>query len=313
MTSVVGSGLIERVTIPATSGPGEGGRVDAPAADPAREPKAAAGRLEGTVTGSGSAGLLNPGSISVVQEEGEPADQRDRQSSQDSGSAEAPETGEAADAAGAETEEDEGLDGLSAEEEELVKELRQRDAEVRRHEAAHQAVGGQYAGAASFTYQTGPDNRRYAIGGEVPIDASPIPGDPEATIRKFEQVRRAALAPGEPSGADRNVASQANAGIQRARAEAAALAAEERQAALEGDEAAPASEVAGESEENQNTPAASIFGQSADFEPNDASPAADRGKNASAFAVAASAYGAGGAGTQQTSAVNSNRLFDIAI
>ena len=97
---------------------------------------------------------------------------------------------------GASAEDAKGVDGLTAEEQEVVEALRQRDAEVRRHEQAHKSVGGQYAGAISYTYQSGPDGRRYAVGGEVPIDASPISGDPEATILKLEQVRRAAkLAP----------------------------------------------------------------------------------------------------------------------
>ena len=99
---------------------------------------------------------------------------------------------------------------LSADEQDLIKRLRARDAEVRRHEQAHAAVGGQYAGSPSYTYQTGPDGRRYAIGGEVPIDVAPVRGDPEATIRKMEIVKAAALAPAEPSGADRRIAALAD-------------------------------------------------------------------------------------------------------
>ncbi|MEQ9335590.1 MAG: putative metalloprotease CJM1_0395 family protein, partial [Miltoncostaeaceae bacterium] len=38
--------------------------------------------------------------------------------------------------------------------------------ERRRPGAPHAAAGGQYAGAPSFTYQTGPDGKRYAVGGE---------------------------------------------------------------------------------------------------------------------------------------------------
>ena len=57
----------------------------------------------------------------------------------------------------------------------LVRELQQSDAEVRRHEAAHAAAGGEFAGAPTFTYQTGPDGKRYAVGGEVSIDTSPVP------------------------------------------------------------------------------------------------------------------------------------------
>tara|TARA_B100000745_G_scaffold167592_1_gene109634 strand:- start:1014 stop:2024 length:1011 start_codon:yes stop_codon:yes gene_type:complete len=92
---------------------------------------------------------------------------------------------------------------------EQVAELSSRDREVRAHELAHAAVGGQYAGSPSYEYQTGPDGQRYAVGGEVPIDASPVSGDPEATIRKMRIVQAAALAPAEPSEQDRRVAAMA--------------------------------------------------------------------------------------------------------
>lgn len=106
---------------------------------------------------------------------------------------------------------------LSPEAQAQLRELRQRDAEVRAHEKAHMAAGGQYvAGGPSYEYQQGPDGRQYAIGGHVSIDASSIPDDPEASAAKARQVRRAALAPGEPSGQDRAVA--AKAAIQEARA-----------------------------------------------------------------------------------------------
>ena len=128
--------------------------------------------------------------------------------------------------------------GLTEEEQEVVRDLKARDAEVRRHEQAHAAVGGQYAGQPTYTYQTGPDGQRYAIGGQVSIDSAPIEGDPEATIRKLEIVRRAALAPAEPSPQDRRIAAQASAGIVRAQGELATQRQEEREAQLaESDEA----------------------------------------------------------------------------
>ena len=124
---------------------------------------------------------------------------------------------------------------LSEGEQKQVAELKKRDREVRQHEQAHQAAGGQYASAPSYEYQKGPDGKRYAVGGEVQIDASPIPGDPEATIEKMRIVKAAALAPAEPSGQDRKVAASADAAAQQARAELAAQKREEQQAALEGD------------------------------------------------------------------------------
>lgn len=90
-----------------------------------------------------------------------------------------------------------------------LSELKARDREVRAHETAHQAVGGQYAGAISYVFQRGPDGAQYAVGGEVSIDVAPIEGDPQATIEKMRVVRAAAMAPAEPSAQDRSVAAQA--------------------------------------------------------------------------------------------------------
>lgn len=111
-----------------------------------------------------------------------------------------------------------GAAKLSAEEQNQVSDLKSRDREVRSHEMAHMMVGGNLVRkGASYQYQTGPDGQRYAVGGEVSIDSSAVDGDPAATIRKMEQVKRAALAPAEPSGQDRAVSSAA------AQTEAAAL------------------------------------------------------------------------------------------
>ncbi len=111
---------------------------------------------------------------------------------------------------------------LSTEERRQLQELRRRDREVRMHEQAHKTAGGQHTGAIHLEYESGPDGKRYAVSGHVPIDASPVAGDPEATLRKMETVRRAASAPANPSGADRQVATHAAQLAQRARAELAA-------------------------------------------------------------------------------------------
>ena len=97
---------------------------------------------------------------------------------------------------------------LTEQEQEEVDELRTRDREVRMHEQAHKAAAGSHGGPISFTYTTGPDGKRYAVEGEVPIDVSPVKGDPEATVRKMQQIRAAALAPSDPSAADRKVAAR---------------------------------------------------------------------------------------------------------
>lgn len=99
---------------------------------------------------------------------------------------------------------------LTEEEQKAVEDLKARDQEVRRHEQAHKSAGGSLVrGGASYSYQKGPDGNRYAIGGEVHIDATEVKGDPEATIKKMQQVRRAALAPSEPSTQDMKVAAEA--------------------------------------------------------------------------------------------------------
>ncbi len=112
----------------------------------------------------------------------------------------------------------------------IIRELSQRDSEVRAHEQAHSAVGGQYAGSAQYTYQRGPDGVNYAVGGEVPIDVGVINGDPRATLEKMQIVQRAALAPAEPSSQDRRVAALASQLVSQARAEIASESREARAA-----------------------------------------------------------------------------------
>lgn len=98
-----------------------------------------------------------------------------------------------------------GAPELSQEEQAEVAKLKQREQEVRRHEQAHLAAAGAYArGGANFTYTTGPDGRRYASGGEVSIDVG-AESSPEATLRKMAAVKRAAVAPAEPSPQDRAI------------------------------------------------------------------------------------------------------------
>lgn len=91
----------------------------------------------------------------------------------------------------------------------VISELAARDREVRAHEQAHASVGGAFAGSPTYTLEKGPDGASYAVGGEVSISTGGVSGDPEATIRKADTVRRAALAPADPSAQDRSVAAQA--------------------------------------------------------------------------------------------------------
>ena len=116
----------------------------------------------------------------------------------------------------------------------MVSELQARDREVRAHEAAHVAAGGSLViSGPSFTYQRGPDGRSYAIGGKVQLDVSPVPNDPEATLQKSEKVRRAALAPVEPSAQDMRVASSANQMAAKARID---IAIQRREETMEANE-----------------------------------------------------------------------------
>lgn len=98
---------------------------------------------------------------------------------------------------------------LTEEEQKVLEDMKARDREVRAHEQAHKTVGGPYAGAISYQTETGPDGREYATDGEVQIDVSAVPDNPDATIRKMDTVIQAALAVPEPSSQDKAVASQA--------------------------------------------------------------------------------------------------------
>ncbi|MGR3220899.1 MAG: putative metalloprotease CJM1_0395 family protein [Candidatus Anammoxibacter sp.] len=89
-------------------------------------------------------------------------------------------------------------------------ELESRDREVRVHEQAHKSAAGRFASGVSFTLERGPDGRFFAVGGHVNLDVS-AESTPEKTIQKMMIIRRAALAPANPSAQDRVVASQATA------------------------------------------------------------------------------------------------------
>lgn len=136
---------------------------------------------------------------------------------------------------------------LSAAEKKEVQQLQARDAEVRAHEQAHAAAGGSHAGSPNYEFQTGPDGKRYAVGGSVSIDTGEVAGDAEASIQKLEQVARAATAPAEPSGQDRKVAAQARMKIATLRAEMASGEGEQAPAAEVGDaESAESASASGE-------------------------------------------------------------------
>ena len=108
---------------------------------------------------------------------------------------------------------------LTLEQQEELLHLQQRDQEVRVHEQQHASVGGQHTGTPSYDYKTGPDGKQYVVEGSVSVNLSPVAGDPNATIDKMRQVKAAALAPAQPSTADKNAAAAADVHIAQATAE----------------------------------------------------------------------------------------------
>ena len=98
---------------------------------------------------------------------------------------------------------------LSDEDKRLIRELPKRDQEVRAHERAHKTAAGSLArGSATYTFQSGPDGRRYAIGGEVHIDVSPG-RTPEESLEKASRIRSAASAPSQTTAQENSVATDA--------------------------------------------------------------------------------------------------------
>jgi len=145
---------------------------------------------------------------------------------------------------------------LSDEELQEVTKLKQRDTEVKAHEAAHlAAAGGLARGGASYEYQTGPDGKSYAVGGEVSIDTSSTEGDPESTIAKAQQIRGAALAPATPSSQDYKVAAKAAQMEAKARQELSRQQSEQQQISQDASQNGPSpTETRIENQKTQQSP-----------------------------------------------------------
>ncbi|TYK66580.1 putative metalloprotease CJM1_0395 family protein [Colwellia echini] len=107
--------------------------------------------------------------------------------------------------------------------EKIINQLQLRDKEVKAHELAHASTGGATTGSPSYTFEVGPDGKKYAVAGEVSVDLSSVPGDPKATITKMQKVYAAALAPADPSVQDIRVAASATQKILSAQSELLAL------------------------------------------------------------------------------------------
>ncbi len=98
-----------------------------------------------------------------------------------------------------------GKEGLSESEKAEIKRLEARDREVRTHEQAHVNAG---ASSPHYEYEVGPDGKRYITGGHAEIETSKA-ATPKQTIEKAQKIKRAALAPANPSAQDRKVAAEA--------------------------------------------------------------------------------------------------------
>jgi hypothetical protein len=122
-----------------------------------------------------------------------------------------------------------------------IRQLAATDRHVRAHEEAHLTVAGPYATSGpSYTFTIGPDGQRYAVAGEVSLDASPDSSGPEATVQKAKIIEAAANAPVDPSTQDRMVAAQAAQMEADAELQISAQHREARSAYLQQDSPAPA-------------------------------------------------------------------------
>ena len=99
-----------------------------------------------------------------------------------------------------------------------TQQLRTIEQKVKAHELAHKIAGGDLAGPVRYKYTKGPDGKLYITGGEVPLRLKEG-RTPEETIEIARKIKRAALAPMNPSPQDRAVAAKATAMEMKARIE----------------------------------------------------------------------------------------------
>lgn len=165
-------------------------------------------------------------------------DSRRGSEGKDSGSGTGSDSGSGSEKRGGSGSTERALNGKELTEQEIkqVDKLKSREKEVITHELRHQSVGGQYASAPSYGKEKGPDGRSYITDGSVQISVSEE-STPEKTISKMQQVYAAALAPAEPSSADRSVAAKAKSIEASARAELAEQKAEEASGSKSADKA----------------------------------------------------------------------------
>lgn len=108
------------------------------------------------------------------------------------------------------------LDQLTPAEREALRRMRDRDRAVRTGERMKEAVAGRYvSGSVRYRYERGPDGKPYAVEAEADLNTEPVFGDPRATLRKAEAIKRAALATMSPE--DRAAALRADQQAEEAR------------------------------------------------------------------------------------------------
>ncbi|MES2295401.1 MAG: putative metalloprotease CJM1_0395 family protein [Pseudomonadota bacterium] len=134
-----------------------------------------------------------------------------------------------------------------------IDQLKARDASVRQREQARLAAAGEL-GAASYTYERGPNGVNYAVAGQVRLNTAPG-RTPQETLARARTIEAAATTPADSSGADSVAATQALQLAQQARAELAIeRAARAREQAA--DDAARAAQAAALAEASAAVPAA---------------------------------------------------------
>ncbi|MFP6747964.1 MAG: putative metalloprotease CJM1_0395 family protein, partial [Alphaproteobacteria bacterium] len=96
--------------------------------------------------------------------------------------------------------------GLTRQQVRILRWLKSRNGDVRRHEAAHYRTGRPYTALPVFDFVAGPDGRRYAISGHVTFRLPKNIGTGGNGLQILRRLRTAALAPRRPSARDREVA-----------------------------------------------------------------------------------------------------------
>ncbi len=100
--------------------------------------------------------------------------------------------------------------GLNEKELQRVNALKQRDKDVRQHEASHIRNPEIIAvGAPKYQYAIGPDGKAYAIGGSVTVTTGRAT-TPEDAMRKAMALKQSAMGVAEPSAKDISAAISAN-------------------------------------------------------------------------------------------------------